>query len=97
MKQSRNAVTLLLASCSLWGGAGAALATISVSTVPVGNPGNANDSTGYGSVGYAYNIGQVDVTAGQYAAFLNAVAATDPLGLYNSSMATDTTLGAAFP
>ena len=29
---------------------------------------------GYGSVGYNYNIGKYEVTAGQYTAFLNAVA-----------------------
>ena len=54
---------------------------------PVGNAGNAPDpSTGYGAVDYNYNIGEYDVTAGQYTAFLNAVAATDTYGLYNSSM-----------
>ena len=58
-----------------------------IDTVPVGNPGNTADAeTGYGSVGYAYNIGKYEVTAGQYTAFLNAVAATDTYGLYNSSM-----------
>ena len=35
-------------------------------TVPVGNINNAADSTGYGSVGYTYNIGKYEVTAGQY-------------------------------
>ena len=44
----------------------------------VGNPGNAADSTGYGSVGYTYSIGTYDVTLTQYTAFLNAVAATVP-------------------
>ena len=56
--------------------------------VTVGNVGNAADSTGFGGVGYAYQIGTYDVTAAQYTAFLNAVASTsDPYGLYNSSMA----------
>ncbi len=48
--------------------------------MPVGNPGNMADTevmtdgtAGYGSVGYVYSIGKYDVTAGQYAAFLNAV------------------------
>ena len=31
-------------------------------------------TTAYGSVAYNYSIGKYDVTAGQYAAFLNAVA-----------------------
>lgn len=54
--------------------------------VPVGDSGNAADTTGYGSVSYAYNIGKYDVTAGQYTAFLISVAATDTYGLYNLSM-----------
>ncbi len=54
--------------------------------VTVGNAGNAADSTGYGAVDYAYAIGKYEVTAGQYTAFLNAVAATDTYGLYNTSM-----------
>ncbi|HET6455565.1 MAG TPA: SUMF1/EgtB/PvdO family nonheme iron enzyme, partial [Armatimonadota bacterium] len=60
---------------------------------PVGNPGNTADTSahsgnpaGQGSVGYAYNIGKYEVTAGQYNEFLNAVAATDTYGLYNTNM-----------
>ena len=63
--------------------AGATQAVV-IDTVPVGNPGNAADSTGYGSVAYLYNIGKYEVTAGQYTAFLNAVAATDTYALYNT-------------
>ena len=62
----------------------------------MGNAGNAADTTGYGSVAYSYNIGKYEVTAGQYTAFLNAVAATDTYGLYNTSMSTDTTTAARF-
>ena len=58
----------------------------SMAFVTVGNPGNAPSSIGYGSVGYVYNIGKYDVTVGQYVQFLNAVAKTDPYGLYNSYM-----------
>ncbi|MGA2265230.1 MAG: SUMF1/EgtB/PvdO family nonheme iron enzyme [Phycisphaerae bacterium] len=58
----------------------------SLQFVPVGNLGNAADTTGYGSVSYAYSIGKFEVTAGQYCAFLNAVAATDQYGLYNPRM-----------
>ena len=57
--------------------AGAAQATINIDTVPVGNVANATDTTGYGSVPYMYDIGKYEVTAGQYTAFLNAVAKTD--------------------
>ena len=58
--------------------------------VPVGNPGNAPD-TRYdnipiGYVGYEYQIGKYEVTAGQYTEFLNAVAKADPNGLYHPSM-----------
>jgi formylglycine-generating enzyme required for sulfatase activity len=61
-----------------------------MATVPVGNPGNAADtSTGYGAVSYKYNIGTYDVTLTQYTTFLNSVASTDTYGLYNPSLATD--------
>jgi formylglycine-generating enzyme required for sulfatase activity len=58
----------------------------------VGDPGNAADSTGFGSVAYTYNIGTYEVTAGQYAEFLNAVAKTDTYSLYNTNMS-DTSQG----
>ena len=63
-------------------------ATIEIETVPVGNPGNANDThgAGYGSVDYRYEIGKYEVTTGEYTEFLNAVAATDPYGLYSTRM-----------
>ena len=62
----------------------------SLEFVPVGNPGNVPDThgAGYGSVGYKYNVGKYEVTAGQYTQFLNKVAATDTYGLYNTSMDT---------
>lgn len=67
-----------------------ALAGITIPTVPVGNPGNAADASSsggaFGSVAYTYEIGRTEVTIGQYAAFLNAVAASDPNGLYNPQM-----------
>jgi formylglycine-generating enzyme required for sulfatase activity len=60
----------------------------------VGNPGNAADTrynpAGYGSVSYVYRICKHEVTNMQYTEFLNAVAATDPYGLYNTSMGSDT-------
>jgi len=69
----------------------------SLETVPVGNPGNAGELSGggagghgpdriCGAVNYPYNIGKYEVTAGQYAEFLNAVAATDSYDLYNTNM-----------
>jgi formylglycine-generating enzyme len=62
---------------------------VSIETVPIGDAGNAADNTGYGSVAYEFNIGEYEVTIGQYTSFLNAVAATDTYSLYNPSMATD--------
>jgi formylglycine-generating enzyme required for sulfatase activity len=58
----------------------------------VGNAGNAADThgAGYGAVSYTYNMGKFEVTAGQYTAFLNAVAATDTYGLYSEYMWSDT-------
>jgi formylglycine-generating enzyme required for sulfatase activity len=68
----------------------------------VGNPGNAGELSGEGAgplgkgpdrvcgaVDYFYQIGKYEVTAGQYTAFLNAVADTDTYGLYNSRMWSD--------
>jgi formylglycine-generating enzyme required for sulfatase activity len=65
-----------------------AAASVTIDYVSVGNPGNAADSTGYGAVAYAYQIGKYEVTNAQYGAFLNAV---DPdganaNGVYNSNM-----------
>ncbi|MDP6546142.1 MAG: SUMF1/EgtB/PvdO family nonheme iron enzyme [Phycisphaerae bacterium] len=82
----------ILIACVVTGLSSVALA---LDTVPVGNPGNAGiqsrladygDATYYGGVAYPYNIGKYEVTAGQYRDFLNAVAATDAYGLYNSNM-----------
>jgi formylglycine-generating enzyme required for sulfatase activity len=60
---------------------------VTIDWVPVGNPGNANDTTGFGGVSSAYSISKYEITNGQYAEFLNAKAASDPLALWNSSMA----------
>jgi sulfatase modifying factor 1 len=62
---------------------------ITYDLVAVGNAGNANDTTGFGAVGYSYQIGKYDVTIGQYTDFLNAVAAADTYSLYRASMETD--------
>jgi formylglycine-generating enzyme required for sulfatase activity len=47
---------------------------------------NAADTTGYGAVAYAYQIGKYEVTNSQYAAFLNAKGASNSGAIYNSSM-----------
>lgn len=64
-----------------------ATAQITIETVMVGDVGNAADTTGYGAVAYSYAIGKYEVTNTQYAAFLNAKAATDTYGLYSTGMA----------
>ena len=68
-----------------------AASATTIPTVPVGNPGNANDpyvdqdpgsvffNNSYGGVNYAYRIGTTEVTNAQYADFLNAKANSDPL------------------
>ena len=69
-----------------------------IETVPVGNTGNAGEWSGgsyggygpdriCGAVGHWYKIGKYEVTNGQYAEFLNAVATVgDAHGLYNTDM-----------
>ena len=65
-------------------------APITIDTVKVGDAGNLGDTggtAGKGAVAYDYYIGTTEVTAGQYASFLNAVASTsDANGLYNVNM-----------
>jgi formylglycine-generating enzyme required for sulfatase activity len=90
-KKQGRALLLISPACLPLIGTGAVSAAIAIVTVPVGNLGNAPDynpgnGNYYGQVSYAYNVGQYDVTSDQYAAFLNAVAGSDPEGLYNSSM-----------
>jgi sulfatase modifying factor 1 len=75
--------------------------TVSIDWVTVRDAGNlpqsgANRShsfsggDGFGAVADDYRIGRYLVTNDQYAAFLNAVAKSDPHGLYNSNMSTST-------
>jgi formylglycine-generating enzyme required for sulfatase activity len=86
-------LVLLAASCVPLMGAGRVFARGFIATVPVGNVGNAADpSTGFGAVNYAYSIGEYDVTPDQYTAFLNAVAASDPYGVYNTTMESDSNM-----
>lgn len=64
-----------------------------VEWVEVGGAGNVADDTGFGSVMVSYEIARFETTNGEYAEFLNAVAAADDNGLYNLSMGSDTTNG----
>ncbi len=77
------AAGLLLAASSAW-------AIIPIPTVPIGNAGNASETTvngPRGGVAYDYSIATTEVTNEQYTAFLNAVAATDTNSLYSTAMA----------
>jgi formylglycine-generating enzyme required for sulfatase activity len=60
---------------------------VSIDWVTVGDPGNAVDSTGFGAVGYSYQISKYEVTNTQYAEFLNAVGTSDPNLLYDTTLA----------
>ena len=66
---------------------GALLQAAVPKTVPIGDPGNAADSTRYGAVAYNYRIGKYEVTNAEYCEFLNAVAKADPHELYDGRMA----------
>jgi hypothetical protein len=60
-------------------------ANVTIDWVTVGGPGNACDTQGlecFGAVAYTYQISKYEITNAQYTEFLNAVAATDPNGLY---------------
>jgi formylglycine-generating enzyme required for sulfatase activity len=61
--------------------------------VTVGNAGNDADQDfgdgQFGAVAGTFQIGKFEVTNAQYVAFLNAVAATDTNGLFNTFMETD--------
>lgn len=74
-------------SRSITATAGAVRGGIEIDTVAVGSPGNPPDANGRGAVPYPYRIGTYEVTAGQYAAFLDAVAAEDTHSLYDPAMA----------
>lgn len=67
---------------------------VTISTVPIGNAGNSPDQSYFGfpqhgAVAYNYRMGTTEVTNAQYAEFLNAKAASDPLQLYNPFMGTN--------
>ncbi|MEZ4334968.1 MAG: SUMF1/EgtB/PvdO family nonheme iron enzyme [Myxococcota bacterium] len=59
------------------------LVTPALASVP--DPANAADVTGFGSVGYVFEIGAYEVRNRDYVSFLNAVADDDPNGLFNET------------
>lgn len=60
--------------------------TIGYALTRIGNPRNRADATGFGAVAKAFWIGTYEITIGQYCVFLNAVAKSDPNGLYDLAM-----------
>jgi formylglycine-generating enzyme required for sulfatase activity len=76
---------------------------VTIDWVPIGNPGNSNDThgVGNGAVSYDYYIGKYEVTNSQFVAFLNAKAtlrdesstSNDLLRLYNASMSSNLNSG----
>jgi hypothetical protein len=66
---------------------------VTIDWVGVGDPGNPPwcecvfGGWTAGAVAYPYQISKYEVTNSEYAEFLNAKAAADPLGLYNAGMA----------
>jgi formylglycine-generating enzyme len=89
-------VVVVLAGCALRASAGVfnmPAGQTSLQFVPVGDPGNEPDSTGYGAVPYTYQMGEFDVTVAQYTQFLNSIAASDPYGLYSPSMTPGAAIG----
>jgi formylglycine-generating enzyme required for sulfatase activity len=59
---------------------------VSIPFVNVTNAGNEPDVSGIGAVSYPFRIGKYEINNNQYAAFLNAMAADDPHGLYSTNM-----------
>jgi formylglycine-generating enzyme required for sulfatase activity len=81
----------------------AAASSVVIDWVTIGDPGNAAQSAanrthsfsggdGYGAVADTFRMSRNETTIAQYAAFLNAKAASDPYGLWNSSMASDASI-----
>jgi formylglycine-generating enzyme required for sulfatase activity len=69
----------------------ASASAVTIEWTAIDDPGNACDAQSqgcFGAVGYAYGIATYEVTNAEYAEFLNAKAASDPLGLYNADMGT---------
>ncbi len=89
--------TVVICGC-VWLATTLAFAEVTFDWALVGNAGNAGELTGAGAGGfgddaivggvdYEFQISKYEVTNPQYTAFLNAVARTDPNGLFQASMA----------
>jgi len=82
-----SARALWLIAVSLW--LASAASAVTIDWVAVGSPGNLCDAQSqscFGTVATTYQISKYEVTNAQYAEFLNAKAASDPLALYDAQM-----------
>ena len=78
--KKRISFSLIIAIVAL---AAATAQAVNIVTVPVGDAGNTADGTGYGAVGYNYNISKYDVTNNQYCRVSqHRDGASDPYGLW---------------
>jgi formylglycine-generating enzyme required for sulfatase activity len=60
---------------------------LTITTIPIGNSGNAADGTGgFGSVAYPFRMGMTEISNAQYVEFLNTVAGSDPYSLYKEAV-----------
>ncbi len=97
----RNIVRLSVVAALVLVCVGDMQAGVVMDTVAIGNPGNPGEMSGEGAgaggygpdricgaVDHTFGMAKYEVTAGQYTAFLNAVAADDTYALYNTSMRT---------
>jgi len=71
---------------------------ITIDWVTVGDPGNSNDTTGYGAVAEEYRIMKFEFQNSQYAAFLNSVDpnGTNPNSVYSADMGSNPLGGISF-
>lgn len=98
---ARCAVAAITALWATAASAGVVSINYGTSTVmdflPIGNPGNVGKTVGtsgtFGSVATTFNMGRSEVSNAEYITFLNAVAKSDPYGLYNTNMGSFSTGG----
>lgn len=92
----KNSVSLILLTFALLCAAPAQAVMFDWATV--GNPGNADDNTGFGGVDYTYRISKHEVTNAQYSEFLNTVDPTgvNPNSIYNPQMSSNANGGINF-
>jgi formylglycine-generating enzyme required for sulfatase activity len=83
-------VVLAVGVVALLGSLAVSAHAITIDWLPVGDPGNAADTTGSpnpaGAVADSFQIMKFEFTNQQYTEFLNSVAATDTYSLYNAGM-----------